>query len=81
MGIRRGLRRQKRSGNARGIRGVLLTMDEQLKTSYNSIVLAHPTISSHWRKFKRGCVFIESDITRGSYLGDLSIGNRENKQR
>ena len=30
-----------------------MTMDEQLKTSYNSIVLAHPTISSHWRKFKR----------------------------
>ena len=43
-----------------------MTMDEQLKTSYNSIVLAHPTISSHWRKFKRGWVFIESDITPAS---------------
>src|SRR5256886_1312890 len=30
-----------------------MTIDEQLKTTYNSVVLAHPAISSHWRKFKR----------------------------
>ena len=39
-----------------------MTMDEQLKTSYNSIVLAHPTISSHWRKFKR---WIQSVVLHG----------------
>ena len=41
---------------------VSMTMDEQLKTSYNSIVLAHPTISSHWRKFKR---WIQSVVLHG----------------
>ena len=39
-----------------------MTMDEQLKTSYNSIVLAHPTISLHWRKFKR---WIQSVVLHG----------------
>ena len=39
-----------------------MTMDAQLKTSYNSIVLAHPTISSHWRKFKR---WIQSVVLHG----------------
>jgi len=33
-----------------------MTMDEQLRTSYNSILLAHLTISSNWRKFKHGWV-------------------------
>ena len=39
-----------------------MTMDEQLKTSYKSIVLAHPTISSHWRKFK---CWIQSVVLHG----------------
>jgi hypothetical protein len=30
-----------------------MTIDEQLKTTYNSTVRAHPAISAHWRKFKR----------------------------
>src|SRR5215471_7563429 len=30
-----------------------MTIDEQLKTTYNSIVKAYPAISTHWRKFKR----------------------------
>lgn len=30
-----------------------MTIDEQLKTTYNSIVKAHPAISTHWRKYKR----------------------------
>jgi len=30
-----------------------MTVDEQLKTTFNSVVRAHPAISSHWRKFKR----------------------------
>lgn len=31
----------------------ILTLDDQLKTTYNSIVRTHPAISFHWRKFKR----------------------------
>jgi len=30
-----------------------MTIDEQLKTTYNSTVQAHQAISTHWRKFKR----------------------------
>lgn len=30
-----------------------MTIDDQLKTTYNSTVRAHPSISTHWRKFKR----------------------------
>jgi len=30
-----------------------MTIDEQLKTTYNSITQAHPAISTHWRKFRR----------------------------
>ena len=30
-----------------------MTLDEQLTTTYNTSVIAFPTISSHWRKFKR----------------------------
>jgi hypothetical protein len=29
-----------------------MTTDEQLKTTFNSTVLAHPMISTHWRKYK-----------------------------
>jgi hypothetical protein len=30
-----------------------MTIDEQLKTTYNSAVRAHQAIATHWRKFKR----------------------------
>ncbi len=30
-----------------------MTLDEQLKTTYNSATQLHPGISTHWRKFKR----------------------------
>jgi hypothetical protein len=30
-----------------------MTMDEELKMTYNSIVRVHPAIATHWRKFKR----------------------------
>jgi hypothetical protein len=39
-----------------------MTIDEQLKTTYNSTVQAHPAISHHWRKFKR---WIQSVVLHG----------------
>ena len=30
-----------------------LTLDEELKTTYNITMMAHPAVSTHWRKFKR----------------------------
>ena len=40
-----------------------MTIDEQLKTTYNSIVRTHPAISTHWRKFKR---WIEDVVLHGN---------------
>jgi hypothetical protein len=39
-----------------------MTIDEQLKTTYNSTVRAHKAISTHWRKFRR---WIQNVVLRG----------------
>ena len=31
----------------------ILTLDEQINTTYNSAVQAHPALATHWRKFQR----------------------------
>ena len=46
-----------------------ITLDEQLKTTYNSVILVHPAISHHWRKFTR---WVKETVLQDSKQSKLS---------
>lgn len=55
-----------------------MTIDEQLKTTYNSVIQAHQAISTHWRKFKRWIqnVVLHGDSDRLKLSSEFTIARQ-----
>ena len=55
-----------------------MTIDEQLKMTYNTIVRAHPAIATHWRKFKRWIqdVVLHGDSDRQKMSSEFTMARQ-----